>query len=483
MVDTTAETRRLWWYAAFFLLPVAMFAVAYPLPASSDQLVDIGKLAAYRADALVAYILGLSAMFVIYIAALRLCVSAAGRESARPVATAGVIAAAIMAMMYPVNAIDVFIYSVRSRIFTTYGQNPLAVTPSSFPDDPLMRFASAEWSVTVSPYGPLWNLIAAPITALAGDNLLAALLGFKTLAVAAVLGGGWLLARIAVAAGLPVAAAVVLYLWNPLVLWEGIGNGHNDTVMMVPVLAALLAWTTGRDRYVLPLLVVAVCIKYVAVLALPVAAVAIWRRQPNGRVRLRVFGVSAALSAAIVIVSCAPFFDVAAIWSSITQQGSIFLTSPAAVALTVLRDRLPEGAARPLVTTVGSALMAIALVIALVHVWRRPDRFPRGLYETMFVFLLIATWNFRVWYLIWLVALAATMAIGWPAWRAIAWTAGGLAGYVLFIWIWHWWPAEFPVIQAIGVAILTGPAVIVTLAELVQQGRRARHAPAPPAGS
>jgi hypothetical protein len=249
--------------------------------------------------------------------------------------------------------------------------------------------------------------------------------------------------------------------------------------MMVPVLAAVLAWVAGRDRFVIPLLVTAVCIKYVAVLALPVAAVTIWRRQPTASGRIRVFGFSAIVSAVVVAVSCAPFFDVAAIWSSINQQGSIFLTSPAAVALSILRDRLPEGSARPLVIAVGSGLMAIALLISLVRVWRNPAWFPRALYETMFIFLLIATWNFRVWYLIWLVALAAALPLGWPAWRAIAWTAGGLAGYALFIWVWHWWRVDFAIIQPVGVAILTGPAVVLTVAELARSVRRRRAQPPP----
>lgn len=484
-MDATAS--RLWWFAILFQLPVIMFVVAYPLDRHSGQLVDIGKLAQYQPAALAAYLLGLTAMFVLYILALRLVRGGDHRGAVGPVVGGGIVSAVAMAAMYPVNAIDLFIYTVRSRIFTSHGENPLAVTPSQFPDDPLMAFASAEWSVTVSPYGPLWNLIAAPITALSGDNLLAALVGFKALAVVSVLVGAWLIGKIRRAAGLPVTAGVLFYLWNPLVLWEGIGNGHNDTVMMVPVLAAMLAWTRGRDRLVLPLLVVAVCIKYVAVVAVPVALVAIWRRQPSPRHRLEVLAISGLGAALVVAVSLIPFFDLWAIWSSLTAQGTIFLTSPAAVALTVLDDVIERAAARELVTITGAGLMALWLVFQLVRVWRRPPSFPSALYETLFVFLLVATWNFRVWYLIWLVAVAAILPLGWPAWRAVAWTAGGLAGYALFIWVWHWWPVEFPTIQAVGVAVLTGPAVIVTLIQLVRTARGQwisdrRPLPHPPPG-
>lgn len=476
-------TRRLWWYALLFQFPVVMFTVAYPLDRHSDQLADIGNLSQYQPAALAAYLLGLTAMFVIYLLALRQLRVADSPGALVPVVGAGIVSAVVMAAMYPVNAIDLFIYAVRSRIFTTYGANPLAMTPSQFPDDPLMSFASTEWSVTVSPYGPLWNLIAAPITALAEDNLLAALIGFKVLAVVSVVIGGWLIGQTRRAGGLPVAAGVLLYLWNPLVLWEGIGNGHNDTVMMVPILAALLAWTRGRDRFVLPLLVVAVCIKYVAVLALPVALVAIWRRRPSGRDRLETLAVSGFGVVAVVAVSVIPFFDLAAIWSSLTEQGTIFLTSPAAVALTAVDEVMERAAARWVVSITGAGLMAVWLAAQLVRVWRRPDQLTGALYETLFVLLLVATWNFRVWYLIWLVALAAILPLGWPARRAIAWTVGGLSGYALFIWVWHWWPVDFPTIQAVGVAVLTGPAVTVTLLQLLRTRRgQPVTVPRPPPG-
>jgi alpha-1,6-mannosyltransferase len=467
-------TRRLWWCGILLLVPVAMFAFAFPLLASSDRLVDIGKLTDYRPEAFAVYVLGIATMFGAYLWALRLARLIHGSRALVPVVCTGVVATLTMATMYPVNAIDLFIYAVRSRIFTAYGQNPQVVTPSQFPNDPYMAYSSAEWSVTGSPYGPLWNVIAAPITALTGDNLTAALFGFKVLAVISVLAGAWLIGLTLRERGLPVAGGVLLYLWNPLVLWEGVGNGHNDTVMMVPILAALLAWSRGRDRLVIPLLVVAVCIKYVAVLAIPVALVAIWRRQPAST-RLRTFVISGIASVAIGLATTAPFFDLGAIWRSVSEQGTIFLTSPAAVAVTFLDDVMANGAAKGIVVLIGVGLMAAFLAVQLLLVWADPARMPRAVYETLFFFLLVATWNFRVWYLIWLVALAAVLPIGWPAWRAIAWTAGGLAGYGLFIWGWDWWDPGFQVIQAVGVMILTGPAVIVSLIEL--GGQIARRQP------
>jgi hypothetical protein len=351
------------------------------------------------------------------------------------------------------------------------------VPPIAFPRDPLMRFASVEWSDDVSPYGPLWTLIAAPATAFAGRNLPHALLAFKALAVVATLAGGWIAAHVAaIDDPARAAGAALLYLWNPLVLWEGIGNGHNDVVMMAIVLLALLAWARRDDVWTIPLLVVAGAVKYVALALLPLAAVALWRgdapaeaggfgRADALRARLRLLLASALLSIAALIVAFAPFYDLGAARASVEAQGDIALTSPAAIAIGMLNERLPPPATGLWVRAASLGLFGIGLAIALVAVWRRPAAFVRAAFETMFLLLLVATWNFRPWYLIWLVALAACLPLGWPATRAIVWSAGGLAGYALFIWGWDWTKWQWPTVQIAGVFLMTGPAVALTLAE------------------
>jgi len=461
--------------------PAVGFAQRYPLLAHARELTDIGKLAHYAPLEFAGYVGGLGLMFAGYVWGLWLCRRIPARRAVPLVFAVGVVAALAMAWMYPVNAIDLFIYAVRSRIFTAHGANPLAVPPNAFPRDPLMRFASAEWSDDVSPYGPLWTLVAAPTTAFVGRDLPRALLALKALAVVAALAGGWIAARIAAADDPERAArAALVYLWNPLVLWEGIGNGHNDVVMMACALLALLAWARRRDVWVIPLLVVAAAIKYVALALLPLAAVALWRRAPAAagddgalpfgrsaawRARLRLALASALLSAAVLVVAFAPFYDIGAARASVEAQGDIALTSPAAVAIGMLYERVAPETARLWVRAASLGLFGVGLAVALVVVWRRPAAFPRAAFETMFLLLLAATWNFRPWYLIWLVALAACLPVGWPTARAIVWSAGGLAGYALFIWGWEWTKWPWPTVQLVGVLLMTGPVVLVTLGE------------------
>ncbi len=466
------------------LVPAVGFARRYPLPGHQTGLDDIGTLSKYGAVELVGYAGGLGLMLLCYLLALREVRRLPSQRALPAVFGIGAALALAFGLMYPATAIDLFIYLVRSRLLTTHSVDPLAARPLDFrADDPLMGFASAEWADAVSPYGPLWNLVAAPVTALTGDDLLLGLLGFKAVAATAALLGGWLIARTLAVGGDGLgegpAAGALLYLWNPLVLWEGIGNGHNDVVMVVPLLLAALAWARRRDWLVLPWLVVAVLIKYAAAPLLPLAAVAVWRRAEGAATRRRLLRDSAGLSALAVAVALFPFYDLGAIRGSLAEQGSIFLTSPAAVAVGLLRAEIGEAAARRWVIAVGAAIAAGGLAWSMLVVARRPGRLPRAAFEVLFLLLLAATWNWRPWYLIWLVALAALLPWGWPARRTIAWGAGGLAGYALLIWVWHWWPLGFQPMQRAAVALMFGPALALTAIEAGRAIARQRRWDAP----
>lgn len=476
---------RLWLFGAGMFVPLAYAALRYPLRGHTHELLDIGKMANYGTVEFIWYTGGLAVLFALYLLALRETRLRPARQLLPAIFGVGAVLGLAMAWMYPVNAIDMFIYAARSRLFTHYGLNPNAVRPAEYCRelmnqvgcvDPYMRYASAEWSTHLSPYGPLWNLIAAPATWLGGDSIGAALAGYKVLAFVCYLAGGWIIMRtLAVLRPAQMATGTLLYLWNPLVLWEGVGNGHNDIVLAVPLLLAALAWAKRRDALVIPLLIVGALIKYVTVLLLPLAVIAVWRRAKTWPARWRLIAWTAQLSFDAIVIGFLPWFDLAAIRAvraSIADQGRIFLTSPAAMALGFVRDDPVRYASMQHdVVRAGELIVAVVLLWQIVNAWERPRRLWRGAFEVLFVFLLVATWNFRPWYLIWPVAVVALLPWGWPAWRMIAWTAGGLALYSVFIWGWQWWDVaeghqvSFYAVQAMGVPVVLAATLLLTIAE------------------
>ncbi len=458
---------------AGMVVPAVYLAQRYPLEPNARELTDLGKLSSYTHASFWVFVGALVAWFVMYAAGIVVARRCEQRVALAIVVASAAIAGLFLVTMYPVNAIDMQMYAARSRLFTEHGVDPIAVAPVDFPGDPWMALVSAEWSGRTSPYGPLWTLVAAPITLLAGDDLLRALLGFKLLALNCYLATGWLIAR-ALPDERPAVAALV-FLWNPLVLWEAVGNGHNDAVVALLLVAAMAAFIRGRLVWVLPALVAATLLKYVSVVLLPLALVAVVRRAGQAGTLSRTLARAALVSAAVVVIGLAPFYDLAAIRASVSSQGGIYATSPAAVAIRALRDHLDASTGVRVAEAVGVIALGATALIWLRRLRDQPARLPGASFEVIFVFLLLATLNFRGWYLIWLVALAATSSSGWAAGRAAAWSAGAMAAYPLLIWVWGWEGYSFERVERIAVALMFVPPLVVTLAQVIASRARPRR--------
>ena len=465
-----------------WLLGLAMDAIAfffahrYPMMHHANELTDIGKLAHYKGIEFAEYVGGLLAITLCLLLGLRLTRRLPPLVAGAPVLACGAIAVAFFGMMYPVNAIDIFIYASRSRLWTTYGVNPIAVKPSAFPHDAWTHFAS-EWGNSVSPYGPLWNWIAWPVTKISGADISEALIGFKALACVSIVIGAVLIFVIANALRPGTGAtAALLYLWNPLVLWEGAGNGHNDVVMLLPILVATLLLVRRRFPMVVPLIVAAALIKYVALLLIPFAVIAIWRLDPRWSARLRNALWSLIGSAIAIGYSLAPFFDIDAIRASVKTQGDIVLTSPASLAVGKLINRYPNETIVHWAHIVGLSIFGAGCLIIAIFTFFRPERVIRSFFEVLFLYLITAAWTVRPWYGIWLVALAAVLPAGWPTARALVWSLTMLSSYAMFIWGWYWWKVSYFRVQNMAVSIMFIPPILVALVELIAWAWRRLHA-------
>ena len=459
--------RSTWLPAAFLLVPAVFFASRYPL-LGNIRLTDIGLLSAYGVPELVLYLVGLVSLFAGYLGSLRML---RGRRFAAVRGFVLTTSAALLlgfGALYPVNAIDLFIYAVRSHLLTTYRLNPNAVEPALFwNSDPYVRFASRQWAETTSPYGPLWNLVSSPATLLDLGHILIAVLILKLLIIASAVTTAWLIYDVVrhERPGEAIAAAVA-YLWNPLLLWEGIGNGHNDVIVMLPVVAAVWCWRRGHDRWVIPLLVASALTKYVTALLVPFAILLLWQRRRSWPARLRLAGWSISGATAVAYVALYPFFNIDALRASAESQSGIFLASLGAAAIYVsdlLDLRFPVARSFQIAS---SALLGLTLLVLLAALGRGRLRFERVVFEAMFALLLLATWNFRPWYIIWLVTLAALLPAGWPLWRTTVWGACALLSYAHYIWIREWWPWDRTVFFLIGIAIAFVPVLAVTVAEI-----------------
>ena len=237
---------------ALGLLSAALYYVALVRPYLltryvTEPLLDLGKIGGYDPEAGRRYTVPLLALWLLYLVAGALAPRLRGERALLMLAFGGALGCGIILLwLYPITAADIFNYALYGLV-QHRGGNPLVVPPDSVIGQPLIGYSA--WPFYPSPYGPLWQGIAWLVTAATGERLLAGIVLFKILLLVCHLLNTALIARIAAASGVArPGVAALLYAWNPLILYETAGNGHNEIVLLTGLLLALWALTSASRR-------------------------------------------------------------------------------------------------------------------------------------------------------------------------------------------------------------------------------------------
>ncbi|MDQ1373384.1 MAG: alpha,6-mannosyltransferase, partial [Actinomycetota bacterium] len=190
----------------------------------------------------------------------------------------------------PQSSKDLWSYASYGRSVSTYHESPYTHTPRDHPQDPINRRVSRGWIGVSSVYGPAFTAVSAIGTAAAGDSPLRVRLFFQGLAAAALLAALAVLHR----RGAPAGALAMVGL-NPLAAASIVNNGHNDLLIGVAVLLAVLLARERRGAVAGVAVGLACLIKVAAVVPLGALVVWLWRRD-------RVQGMRAAAAGGGVIV-------------------------------------------------------------------------------------------------------------------------------------------------------------------------------------
>jgi alpha-1,6-mannosyltransferase len=255
------------------------------------------------------------------------------RTLAGLVVTAALVAAALWP---PSFSCDVYGYVGYGRMQVLYGWNPYLTSQKALQEvgDPVGRFLV--WRIG-SPYGPLWTALSAVIVwLLRGASLLAQVVAFKLVGAAALVAAALLGRRVAerLAPGRGDLTLMAIGL-NPLFLFEGAGNAHNDLVMMALVVAALGAAIEDRPRRAALLTGLAAAIKFLPLLLLPWLVLPALRRARPWLERLRASLVLAALAALPAALAFVPYWAGARTFTGLARrwQSSQTTSSSASVAV------------------------------------------------------------------------------------------------------------------------------------------------------
>ena len=275
-----------------------------------------------------------------------------------------VVALAVAIQLVPLTGL--LLVATDAQKYVDYGRSP---QPYLGPD--------------ASVYGPLWTLISVPVARI-GDGVFA----MRVLAAASALALVALAAMLAVRKSL--AAAFVG--WNPLVALHEAGGGHNDALMMVFVLGALVLARRGSPTLSGAAWAASVAVKWASV---PFYFLwAIGERRGH-----RPIGVAGALVSGVVIIATS-FLVYGSGWLHVFSNLSYQSTRPTELGLRAWLDGL--GIAHHLALQLTWLAELIAFGIFAVAAWH--GRLRLGLAAIVFALL---TTRLNPWYAIWGISLAA----------------------------------------------------------------------------
>jgi hypothetical protein len=294
-------------------------------------------------------------LFLLYYIAYRSCRGQNGRYLWMTVVVGAVLFAMVTTFVALVTSLDIYDYIARGRITGVHRGNPYVWTPSQYAGDPFMEYAS--WKDNTAAYGPVWEVISGFISRMAGDSLWLNMITHKGLALACylacVLIVAVLLLRVAPKRAL---SGTLLFAWNPLILLEGVANGHNDLLLMVFILGGLWAlsqaesfgdshsndplrrWAFGALGVVL--LWLAVLVKFVPILLIPFFFLYLLSKEKGWRDRLGLGFFLLALIALVTIQYYRFFWQWPEVSYTFTRRGEMFRMSVPSVILIQLKQNM-----------------------------------------------------------------------------------------------------------------------------------------------
>ena len=391
--------------AGLLTLGLVGASAAFGWPETSPLVPDEGGLLSGDAAWAWAFLVCASLALVVYAGGLLLL----RRRRAR---VAAVVAIAAAIQLAPLGAplllsSDAWTYWSYGRIAAVHGGNPYQQPPSAYPGDPSSRWVGADWRETTSVYGPAFTLASEPVALAAGSSRERAAWIFKALAAAAMVCAAALAARL----GSRPALTAAFVGWNPILALHLAGGGHNDAWLAALVLGAIYLARTGRGRLAGAAWALAVLVKWVPLLFLPLRALEARR---TGR-RLVHAGTIATGALVLAVATWRYGLHWADAFGPLARNAG--LRTRFALASRLEQAGLPEAAA----LSACLAAFALAYLWLLREAWRGRARL--GLAAGLF---LLAVPYLAPWYLAWSVPVAAVEED-----RAARWLSVALSAYLL----------------------------------------------------
>jgi len=387
-------------YVLAFTLPANVLKLYQRTGLDGHLLPDAGTLGYIR------IIAGFAGVGLLYLVGLRAARQTSSRLAWIIVIGSTLVFIIIFLFMAPFDALDIYDNISHGRILGIYGANPFRDLIAQFPHDPFSKYP--RWTKSPSAYGPLWEILAGGTAWLAGNGIVPNILAFKLLP------GIFHIAAIAVVffylnRAEPEYAlfGVLLLGWNPVVLYETWGNGHNDIAMIFWVLLAAMLLYQKRFTLAALSLVAGALFKFIPVLLIPAAMLIGYRSLDSIQSRFRFVFKTALVGAWIIVIVYFPFWNGLASFSAIRRM-QMFTTSIPAVIYRLLKPTLGFSESTRLVSLAALGVLAVFTLIQTLQSQSEElfEHFLQTAFKILAFYLMVTCLWFQQWYGVWLVALA-----------------------------------------------------------------------------
>ena len=298
----------------------------------------------------------------------------------------------------PNNSGDVWYYMACGRLDSTYGVNSykenFKEVKEQYKEDNIVS-SSYAYDTTFA-YGAVWHIVCTLLGRIPTNNTLLMLFIFKMFNLLMHILNCWLVYKISSKHKI---RNLLIYALNPLVIFEGLINVHNDLFMLTTILGAV--YFKKKDKLLLATLSIAIgaLVKYVPVLLLPY----ILNKEKS---KLNVVAYLAIAAATYIVISYAVIGGIKDIFAFMVQT-SVIANS---LYLVFFMHGIPNIG---VISKIGKGifiLIYLAFIIKMLidgkNKKQAKDEIIANRYiQLLALFILMCITNFRAWYLLWLFGL------------------------------------------------------------------------------
>lgn len=354
-------------------------------------------------------------------------------------------------LLFPAGSPDAFHYVAEARRFVLHHPNPYLATPSEILGDPIVRSFDFLPDAPLG-YGPIWlYLTALPGRFTGYSHVIRTLFGLKCLNTLLLLASARMISTMA-RNKKDRRLRTYLFLANPLVLYEGLGNVHNDVMQAFFIILSL--FFLSRKIYASSAAFAAGClVKFFPLFLAPVMLF----EGVIGRWNFRQWAAALAGALSAVILAFLPFWAGGRGLSGLIR-GVTGATGPftSASLVSLAREYLGLTGMGNLQASLLFGVLYLLMLCLTLFLRHRGTSLPRCLNLAYMAFLLLISLHYP-WYLIpgiALLVLSGTSAL--EKFFLVLFTAGGLLYYPVSLFM-----TEFPGMTSLGLHL--GQALLITV--------------------